>query len=97
MSTNIAFERQEVIFPVRSLVIRKVPSLEFLSLGTPLGRSPFILSFRTSLDGMSRADSLMQTQRLTQRLLHASPDRVGGLGLVRPGVDHAQAEAGTRR
>lgn len=68
ISTNIAFERQEVVFPVRSLVIRKVPSLEFLSLGTPLGHTPFILSFRTSLDGMSRADSMMQTQRLTQRL-----------------------------
>jgi LPS-assembly protein len=68
ISTNIAFERQEVIFPIRSLVIRKLPSLEFLSLGTPLGRSPFIFSLRTSLDGVSRMDSLMETPRIVQRL-----------------------------
>jgi LPS-assembly protein len=67
-STNIAFERQEVIFPVRSLVIRKLPSLEFLSLGTPLGRSPFIFSLRSSLDGISRTDSVLQTQRMIQRM-----------------------------
>jgi LPS-assembly protein len=67
-STNIAFERQEVLFPVRSLVIRKLPSLEFLSLGTPLGNSPFIFSLRTSMDGVSRQDSTMETQGLTQRL-----------------------------
>jgi LPS-assembly protein len=67
ISTNIAFERQEVVFPVRSLVIRKIPSLEFISLGTPLGHSPLILSYRTSLDGISRADSMMQTPRLMQR------------------------------
>jgi LPS-assembly protein len=67
-STNIAFERQEVIFPIRSLVIRKLPSLEFLSLGTPLGRTPFIFSLRSSLDGVSRTDSVMQTQRVIQRM-----------------------------
>jgi LPS-assembly protein len=68
ISSNIAFERQEVIFPIHSLVIKKLPSLEFLSLGTPLGRSPFILSLRTSLDGISRTDSTMETERLVQRL-----------------------------
>ncbi len=68
ISTNIAFERQEVIFPVRSLVIRKLPSLEFMSLGMPLGRSPFIFSLRTSLDGISRTDSIMETERLVQRM-----------------------------
>ncbi len=67
-STNIAFERQEVVFPARNLVIRKLPSLEFHSLGTPLGRSPFIFSFRASLDGLSRMDSLIETPRLVQRL-----------------------------
>jgi len=67
LSTNIAFERQEVLFPIRSLVIRKVPSVEFLSLGTPLGNSPLILSFRTSLDGISRTDSQMETHFI-QRL-----------------------------
>ncbi len=67
-STNIAFEREEVIFPARSLVVRKIPSLEFISIGTPLGQTPFILSFRTSLDGVSRMDSLMDTQGFIQRL-----------------------------
>lgn len=68
ISTNIAYQREEVLFPVRPLVIRKVPSLEFFSLGTPLGRSPLVLSFRTSLDGMSRTDTSVETQRLIQRL-----------------------------
>ncbi len=67
-STNIAYEREEVLFPIRSLVIRKVPSFEFTSLGTPLGNSPFILSFRTSFDGIYRADSLINTPSLVQRL-----------------------------
>jgi LPS-assembly protein len=68
ISTNIAFEREEVSFPVHSLVIKKIPSLEFLSLGTPLGNSPFILSYRASLDGLSRRDGTMETEGLTQRL-----------------------------
>jgi len=68
ISTNIAFQRDEVLFPVHPLVIRKVPSLEFVSLGTPLGGSPFVLSFRTSLDGMSRVDSTMNAEDLIQRL-----------------------------
>jgi LPS-assembly protein len=67
-STNIAFQREEVLFPIRSLVIRKVPSLEYLSLGTPLGKTPFIFYLRTSLDGMSRVDSEIETPRIVQRL-----------------------------
>jgi LPS-assembly protein len=85
--TNIGFERQEVLFPSRSLVVRKIPSLEFSSPGTPLGSSPFIFSFRTSLDGVSRADSLMETPRLVQRLdlyprLTARLPSIGGFSLV---------------
>ena len=68
ISTNIAYERDEVIFPIHPLVIRKIPSLELTSLGTPLGRSPFILNFRASVEGLSRADSQIETQRLIQRL-----------------------------
>jgi LPS-assembly protein len=67
-STNIAFQREEVVFPVRNLVIRKLPSLEFLSLGTPLGRSPLSFELRASMDAMSRADSSMETQGPIQRL-----------------------------
>jgi len=68
ISTNIAFERQEVLFPGHSMIVRKLPSLEFNSVGTPLGRSPFVLSFRTSLDGISRVDNTMKTPQLVQRL-----------------------------
>jgi LPS-assembly protein len=67
-STNIGFQRDEVVFPIHSLIIKKLPSLEFLSLGTPVGRSPLILSFRASLDGVSRLDSSMETEKLIQRL-----------------------------
>lgn len=68
VSTNIAFGRDEVFFSRHPLVIRKIPSLEFLSLGTPIGRSPFIMNFRASLDGVSRTDIAIQTQQLVQRL-----------------------------
>ncbi len=68
ISANIAFERQEVLFPRHSLIIRKIPSLELLSVGTPLGRSPFVFSFRASLDGLSRQDSQIETERLIQRM-----------------------------
>jgi LPS-assembly protein len=68
MSTDIAFEREEVLFPEHSMIVRKLPSLEFHSLGTPLGRTPLTLSFRTSLDGMYRIDSTMKTPQLVQRL-----------------------------
>lgn len=68
LATNIAFGRDVILFPDRSLVIKKIPSLEFASLGTPLGRSPFILNFRAALDGVSRSDSLMETRDMIQRL-----------------------------
>ena len=68
LSTNIAYQRDEVFFPTRSLVIRKMPSLEFLSLASPLGSSPFILHLRASADSLSRNDSLIDTQNLVQRL-----------------------------
>ena len=67
-SSNISFERQEVVFPVRNLVIKKFPSIEFHSLGAPLGRSPFIFSLRASVDGISRMDNFVETHQLVQRL-----------------------------
>jgi LPS-assembly protein len=68
ISANITYERDEVHFPIHSLVIRKTPSLDIASLGTPLGNSPLILSYRVSMDGLSRRDSIMETPGLTQRL-----------------------------
>ncbi|MBN2320317.1 MAG: hypothetical protein JXR49_14630 [Acidobacteria bacterium] len=67
-SANIAFERNEVTFPGTSLITRKIPSLEFLSIGTPLGNSPFIFSFKSSIDGISRRDSQTETAGIVHRL-----------------------------
>lgn len=67
-STNLAYDRQEVFFSDHPVVIRKIPSLEFASLGTPLGRTPFIFSFRAALDGVARTDNLVEMPRLIQRL-----------------------------
>ncbi len=68
ISTNISYQREEVLFPVQPLVIRKIPSIEFSSVGAPLGRSPFFFGFRASLDALSRRDISMETQRLIQRI-----------------------------
>ena len=68
LSVNIAFRRDVVLFPETPLITKKTPSLEIMSLGTPLGRSPFILDFRAALEGLSRSDSLINTGSLTQRL-----------------------------
>jgi LPS-assembly protein len=67
-STNILFQRHEVLFPVRSLVIRKSPGIEFFSLGTPVGKLPLIFYLRTSADGVSRVDRQMETPKMVQRL-----------------------------
>jgi LPS-assembly protein len=67
-ATNFRFERQEIAYPGHTLVMRKMPSLEFVSIGIPLGQSPFILSFRTSMEGLSRMDSLLEAPGLSQRL-----------------------------
>ncbi len=67
-STDFSFQRQEVLYPGRSVVIRKSPSLEFFSLGMPLGKLPFIFSLRASADGMSRVDSKIESPKMVQRL-----------------------------
>jgi LPS-assembly protein len=66
-STNILFQRHEVLFPGRSLVVRKSPSVEFFSLGMPVGKLPLIFYLRTSADGVSRIDSRMETPKMVQR------------------------------
>jgi LPS-assembly protein len=67
-SMNVAFERQEVLFPVHSLVIRKFPSAEFNVLPMPLGRLPVVFELKSSLEGVSRADSMIATPKIMQRL-----------------------------
>ena len=49
-------------------MIRKLPSIEFFSLGTPLGKTPFIFYLRATVDAMSRSDAVMQTPSMVQRL-----------------------------
>jgi len=67
-STNILFQRNDVYLPGGELVVRKAPSFEFSSLGQPLGNTPLILYFRTSVDALSRRDSLIETPGIVQRL-----------------------------
>ncbi len=67
-SINIAYQRDEAFFPIHPIVIRKLPSLELLSLGKSIGRSPIIFYLRTSLDGLSRIDSSLETSPLIQRV-----------------------------
>ncbi len=67
-STNISFQREEVLFPGRSLVIRRLPSFEFDSLDQQVGNTPLLFSIRTALDGFSRTDTQIQTPQMVQRL-----------------------------
>jgi LPS-assembly protein len=67
-STNFAFQRDEIHFPDRDLVIRKFPSAEFFSLGTPVGKTPLIFYLRASVDSMNRSDAILQTPSMVQRL-----------------------------
>ncbi len=67
-SLNFAFEREETHFADRSLIVKKLPSIEFDSLGTSLGRTPFVFYMRAAVDTMSRSDALMQTPSMVQRL-----------------------------
>lgn len=67
-ATNIAVQRDEVRFPVRSLVVRKSPSVEFLALGKTLGRTPLVLTMRAAAEGLARSDSTIESPALVQRL-----------------------------
>lgn len=67
-STNFAFDRREVFFPGRSLVIQKSPSIEFASLGKSLGKLPLILYLRAAAEGLYRSDSIIKTPSMVQRL-----------------------------
>jgi LPS-assembly protein len=67
-STNISFQREEVFFAARSVVVRKVPSLGYSCLGLPIGRTPLTFYLESSLAGLSRADVNLTTPRIVQRL-----------------------------
>ena len=67
-SSNFAFQRDEVLFPSRSVVIRKSPSIEFLSLGQTLGNFPLYFQFRMAAEGLSRVDAQLETPKIVQRL-----------------------------
>jgi len=68
VSTNFAFQRDEIVFPIRPMVISKLPSLEWQLLGTPIGKSPLVFQLRSSFDGLSRSDGAIQTPTIVQRL-----------------------------
>lgn len=101
ISTNLLFQRSETVFPIRSLVIRKLPSLEWQSLGTPIGKSPLILQMRSSLDSLSRSDSELKTPTIVQRLdiyprLALRLPSWAGFSLV-PTIGYRQTYYGARR
>ncbi len=66
-SVNLAWQRDEVHFSDASLVIRKIPSFEFFSIGKPLGNTPFVFYLQSGIDNMSRMDSTLETPELVQR------------------------------
>lgn len=68
ISTDVSFSRNVMLFPDTPMITKKTPALEFSSLGTLLGASPFVLDFRAALEGLSRSDSLVNTGSLVQRL-----------------------------
>jgi LPS-assembly protein len=67
-SANFSFVRSEVVFPERSLVIQKMPAVEFLSLGKPLGKLPLVFYLRAGADGLSRTDSVIGESPFVQRV-----------------------------
>ena len=68
ISVNAAFSRDMVLYPETPLITKKTPSLEIMSLGMPLGNSPFVFDFRAAFEGLSRSDSLIDTGGVTYRL-----------------------------
>jgi LPS-assembly protein len=67
-AANFSYERREVFFPSRSLVLRRSPAIEFVSLGKALGGTPLIISFRAAAEGLLRSDSVFKTPDIVQRL-----------------------------
>jgi LPS-assembly protein len=65
-STNIVFQREEVLFPIRSLVVRKSPTIEFKVLPKQVG--PLIFKFRAGAEGLSRIGRDLETPKMVQRL-----------------------------
>jgi LPS-assembly protein len=66
-SADFSFQRQEVFYPNRPVVIRESPTIEYFSLGKPLPKTPLIFYLRSSVDGLSRVDSVIETPKMVQR------------------------------
>ena len=67
-SLNVVFSREETIFSERNVVIRHTPAFTFKLLGQRLFNAPIYLDLDTSAEGLSRADRLIETPGVTQRL-----------------------------
>ncbi len=67
-SVNILVSREETLFPGRNAVIRSFPTFQFKLHGHRFARLPFYLDLDTAAGGFSRADSLIETPSMTQRL-----------------------------
>lgn len=66
-STDFSFQRQEIFYPGRSVVIRESPTIEYFSLGKPLPKTPLIFYLQSSVGGLSRVDRIIESPKMVQR------------------------------
>ncbi|MFQ5740729.1 MAG: LPS-assembly protein LptD [Acidobacteriota bacterium] len=67
-SFNFRISRNETIFPGSNAVIRHLPVFNFKLRGQRLFATPFYVDVNASAEGVSRADSEIETPSITQRL-----------------------------
>ena len=67
-SFNFLLGREETRFTGPNVVIRNTPAFRFKLMGQRLFQTPFYLDLDTSAEGLSRADRLIETPGITQRL-----------------------------
>ncbi len=67
-SLNLLVSREQTISPGRNIVTQATPEVELQLLGQKLGNLPLHIDLESSVGGMSRTDSLIETPRISQRL-----------------------------
>lgn len=67
-SVNFLLSREETVFPGRNVVIRNTPVFNFKILGQRFPQTPLYVDLDASAEGLSRADRLIETPGIIQRL-----------------------------
>lgn len=67
-SLNILLAREETLFPGRSAVTQATPSLQFRFLGQNLPGTRLHLDLDSSVSGMNRSDSRIESPKVSQRI-----------------------------